>query len=181
MGLVVLGATTLGCTGAGRGQADIRLDPVEVTARAPSELQPVSFIVGCWRGSFEDGGTVIDERWSAPEGGLMLGTTRFLRDGKVTGWEFGHLASGPDGIVYTPYPGGNRSEHAFRRTEGEPGRVVFEAPEHDYPKRIRYELGRDEVLRVAIDGGASDPSPRAWTLRRATCGISGTEGLEFLS
>lgn len=111
----------------------------------------------------------MEERWSPAADGLMLATTRFLRDEEVVGWEFAHLEATDDGIVLTPYPGGDRSEHAFRRTEGDRTSVVFEAPEHDYPKRIRYGLDERGMLHVAIDAGADDPEPRSWTLGFAPC------------
>jgi len=98
----------------------------------------------------------------------MLGTTRFLRDGRVVGFEFGHIAAGEEHVVYTPFPGGNRSPDPFRLTGAEPGRVVFEAPEHDYPKRILYTL-TSEGMEARIDGGESDPRPRVWRLMPAAC------------
>lgn len=99
----------------------------------------------------------------------MLGTTRFFRDGEAVGFEFGHIRAAAEGIVYTPYPGGERSPHAFRLSRASPGEAIFEAPEHDYPRRIHYSLGQDEGLEVRIDGGPDDPSPRGWSLRSVPC------------
>lgn len=151
----------------------VELDPIEVQQRSPSVLAPVAFLGGCWRGGASSGTTVIEERWTSPAGGVMLGTTRFLRDGEAVGFEFGHIRAGAEGVVYTPYPGGERSPHGFRLTTAAPGRAVFEAPEHDYPRRILYSLGPDGGLDVRIDAGAGDPSPRGWSLRSVPCGGSG--------
>ena len=148
----------------------VRLDPVDVTRTTPTELQPVAFLSGCWLGLSDNGVTVIEERWSPPSENFMIGTTRFMQDGRTTSFEFGHMhAEEGGGVVYTPYPSGNRSEHTFALTESSPGQAMFEAPDHDYPKRIRYRLTDGGGLRAQIDGGADDPEPRGWSLERVDC------------
>lgn len=166
----------LGCAGAG-GPREVALDPLVIRDRSPSPLQPVSFLAGCWRGESASGGTLIEERWTPAGGGVMLGTTRYSREGEVVGWEFAHLGTDGSVILLTPYPGGERSEHSFRWTGGGPGRAVFEAPEHDFPKRITYEVTDEGGLRVSIDGGAGDPEPRSWTLRTVPCSPGTDAGL----
>lgn len=166
--LVGVATAAAACASAPGGVPEVGLDPIVVT-RPAGPLEPVSFLTGCWAGTHDGSETVMEERWSPAADGLMLANTRFLRDGEVVGWEFGHLEATGDGIVLTPYPGGERSEHAFHRTGGDRTSVVFEAPEHDYPKRIRYRLDDLGMLHVAIDGGADDPEPRSWTLGFTPC------------
>lgn len=167
--LVVCAAVgPVACASGAGGAPEVDLDPI-VVSRPSGPLEPVSFLTGCWTGTHDDGEVVMEERWSPAADGLMLATTRFLRDGEVVGWEFAHLEATGEGIVLTPYPGGERSEHSFRRTAGDETSVVFEAPDHDYPKRIRYRLDDLGMLHVAIDGGADDPEPRSWTLGFAPC------------
>jgi len=156
------------CASSGGAVPEVAIDPIVVT-RPAGPLEPVSFLTGCWAGTYDGGESVMEERWSPAADGLMLATTRFLRGGEVVGWEFAHLEAAHDGIVLTPYPSGERSEHAFRRTGGDRTSVVFEAPEHDYPKRIRYRLDDLGMLHVAIDGGVHDPEPRSWTLGFTPC------------
>lgn len=162
------GALVLGCGGP-PGTPVVDLDPLPVTRRAPAALAPVAFLSGCWVGRSASGSTVIEELWGPPSDGLMLGTTRFLRAGEVVGFEFGHIEATEDGIVYTPYPGGERSEHAFRLTDSSAGRVTFEAPEHDYPRRIRYRIVTESRIEVRIDAGPDDVEPRVWTLAGHAC------------
>ena len=158
-----------GACGTGASTATVRLDPLQVNRQSPTAMLPVAFMAGCWLGTSDDGGTVIEERWSPPSENVMVGTTRFLRDGRTVGFEFGHLEARAGEVIYTPYPSGNRSPDVFVLTKASPGEALFEAPEHDYPKRIQYRVGVDGGLRAQIDGGEGDPEPRGWSLERSSC------------
>ena len=99
----------------------------------------------------------------------MLGSSRFVRDGEVVGWEFSLLRAEGEALTLLPHPGGVASEHVFRLTTSAQGEVVFEAPEHDYPRRISYRRV-PEGLEAKIDAGADDDSPRRWTMHSIDCG-----------
>ncbi len=73
----------------------------------------------------------------------MLGTTRFLRDGAAVQYEFIRIEKTGAGIFMTPYPGGQLSQDAFQLTSLQNGQAIFEAPQHDYPKRIIYRTNPD--------------------------------------
>jgi Domain of unknown function (DUF6265) len=161
-------AVAVGCMSAPPAVPAVRLDPIEARPPAEGPLRSVAFLAGCWRGTSADGRTVTEERWSCPGGGLMLGTGRTLRDGELVGFEFSLLRADEGRIVLLPYPAGVASEHAFRLTEAEPGRALFEAPEHDFPKRIAY-VRRGSRLDVRIDGGVGGTEARAWALDRVAC------------
>ena len=161
---------TPGCAGSGPSP-EVALDPIRVPPPVASAgpLAPAAFLVGCWIGRSSGGGTVIEERWTPPRGGTMLATTRYLREGRTVGWEFSLLEI-RDGVpVLVPHSGGRRSEHAFSATRSDPGALVFEAPEHDYPRRILYSGVSGEEIRILIDAGSDDPEPRSWVLERESC------------
>jgi hypothetical protein len=44
--------------------------------------------------------------------------------------------------------------------------VVFVNPEHDFPKRIAYELRGDGLLRVRVDDGADGGEGEDFAYRR---------------
>lgn len=134
------------------------------------DLGAVAFMAGCWRG--ETGpGRYIFERWGPVVEPIMLGATLFVRDGRAVQHELGEILRLPDGrIRYTPYPGGDESPHAFFLTARDDGSATFEAPEHDYPKRIHYRLLADGRLQAGIDGGPADPEPRVWVMAPMSCG-----------
>ena len=156
-----------GCVGT--AAPTVRLDPVQATPPGGDPLGQALFMVGCWQSPPGTSATTIEERYAPPAGGLILGTTRFLRPGARTTFEFSTLAVEEGVLTLTPYPGGVRSPHAFRLTAAAPGRLVFEAPEHDYPKRIIYERIADDGLRARIDAGAEDPDPPVWEMVRVPC------------
>ena len=52
-------------------------------------MEDVSFLAGCWAGTM--GSLDMREQWSEAEGGVMLGTTRYIRDGQVVDFEFAML------------------------------------------------------------------------------------------
>jgi hypothetical protein len=68
----------------------------------------------------------------------------------------------------TPFPRGNRSPDGFRLTQLGADTAVFEAPEHDYPKRIVYARSA-AGLTARIDGGAEDTVPRIWPMTPVAC------------
>lgn len=133
-----------------------------------SNLEAVAFMSGCWEGTFQSrkGAGVIEERYTDPSENVMLGTTRYMVDGRTTQFELTVIRLSDDGgVLLTPYPGGERSEHSFRMTETGSGRAVFEAPEHDFPKRIIYERAGDDGLRATIDDGGEGSNAASWEMK----------------
>lgn len=134
---------------------------------AAPQLSALAFMSGCWRGEFAGG--ALEEYYSTPASNLMLGVSRFLRDGRAVQYEFSRITADSAGIVLLPFPGGRPSEHAFRMTESDEGSALFEAPEHDFPKRIRYARGADGSLTARIDGGDGDERVQEWRMRAVPC------------
>lgn len=135
--------------------------------KTAADLDAVAFMEGCWRGE-QGPGAYMEERYGPALENLMLGTTVYVRDGRAVQHELSEIVLLEDGrIRLTPYPGGRESADPFFLTGGD-GEAIFEAPEHDYPKRIRYRRAGDS-LWASIDGGSDDPEPRTWALRRVGC------------
>jgi hypothetical protein len=119
----------------------------------------MDFTFGCWVGSFGDTGT-IEERFTPPAGGLILATTRYIQDGRAIQFEFPHIAAASSGTVFlTPYPGGEKSQDAFRATEITERAVIFEAPEHDFSNRIMSRR-QGNTLRARADAGPGTDGQR---------------------
>jgi hypothetical protein len=93
----------------------------------------------------------VEELWLAPKGELMLGMSRTIRRNGKAAFEFVRIARTDDGIAYIAQPGG-RPPTSFKLVESGPRRAVFANPEHDFPKRIVYEL-RDGKLCARTDAG----------------------------
>lgn len=132
-----------------------------------ADLDGLAFMAGCWEGPAE-GGTV-EERYTPPAGDVILGTTRYLRDGRVTGYEFMLIEREGGRVLLIPYPGGRRSEDAFTLTVADGRRAVFEAPEHDFPRRIAYAAAEGDSLVARIDGGEGSEQAAEWRMGRISC------------
>lgn len=133
------------------------------------ELEALSFLAGCWRGTYAGGAGVIEEFYTAPSKNLMLGTTRYLREGRAAQYEFTRIEKTDAGIVMTPYPGGKPSQHTFRLTSLRGGEAIFEAPEHDFPKRIVYRKNADGTRTARVDGGAGSAKAQEWRMSAFAC------------
>jgi hypothetical protein len=106
------------------------------------------------------------EQWTEAEGDVLLGTTRFFRDGRLVDFEFGMISQVDGVLTLWPWPRGSRSEHGFPLVRAEP-EVVFENLEHDFPVRIIYAREADDRLAPRIEG--RDGEARGWSLTRVDC------------
>lgn len=131
----------------------------------PTSLSALSFLAGCWAGTM---GTLdLREQWTENEGGVMLWTTRFLRDGRVVDWEFGRLLETDDGLLLWPYPKGEASPRGFPLVRVEDSDYVFENLEHDFPVRIVYRRVGADRLEPRIEG--RDGEGPGWSIARVAC------------
>ena len=66
------------------------------------------------------------------------------------------------GIFYTSTveDQNNKQPIAFKMTKAENNLFVFEKPEHDFPKRIVYELTGSDSLHAYIDDGTDNAKKR---------------------
>lgn len=120
-------------------------------AAAPSEIDKLAFIGGCWTLT-RPNGTKIEEQWLAPAGGAMLGMSRSVRDGKLREFEFMRILAAPDGkLQYVAIPSG-QAEAAFPVKDIAENAVTFENPQHDFPQRILYRLVDKDTLVARIEG-----------------------------
>lgn len=128
-------------------------------------MEAVGFMAGCWEGTFDGGRGTIEEHYTSPSNNLMLGTTRYLRDGITVSYEFTEIVAHADGVRLIPHPSGQASV-PFRLTRSAEHLAVFENPEHDFPQMITYRLsGKTLTARIENPGG----DRRQWSMRPAPC------------
>lgn len=96
---------------------------------------------------------LIEERWMEPASNLMLGVSRTVRGDKVVEFEYLRIETRADGLYYVAQPGG-RPPTDFKLTTWDGTEAIFENPQHDFPKRIIYRKGPDNIVVVRIDAGA---------------------------
>lgn len=142
-----------------------------LAAQVPqATLDRLAFMAGCWSAPvvMRAGTGTLEERWTPPSTNTMQGMSRWLLDGRTVDFEFTLVTRDSAGVVMTPFPRGNRSADGFRLTRVDGDTAVFEAPQHDYPKRIIYARSA-AGLTARIDGGAEDANPRIWPMTPAAC------------
>ena len=122
-------------------------------ASAQPTIDDLAWMSGHWSSTKD--GTVMEEIWSAPGGGMMLGMHRDTKGAKAS-FEFLRIATTNVGIVYFARPGG-RPPTPFTLIESGRQRAVFANPQHDFPKRIIYWLeGGKLCARVEGDGDSAE-------------------------
>lgn len=135
----------------------------QTDASAAADVAALAWMGGCW-----STGTA-EEQWMAPAGGLMVGMSRTVRDGRARGYEFLLMRVVDGRVVYWAYPSG-QSPTSFPATEVGADQVVFENAEHDFPQKIRYRRESSDRMVASVFGAVTDESP-AFELdyRRVAC------------
>ena len=88
-------------------------------------------MAGSWRSG------PIEEHWTTPGGGLMVGMNREIRPNGKGRFDFMRIEEREGTLVYLAMPGGRPATEFPLKSSGD-RRVVFENPEHDFPQRVIY-------------------------------------------
>ena len=131
-------------------------EDVALPKPAVATIGDMEWLTGAWVGTRRS--SSIEERWSPPKGGAMLGISRTVKGEKMSGFEFLRIIERDGSLVYVAQPGG-RAPTEFVLTKLEKDRAEFVNPRHDYPQRIIYELSDAGRLTASI-GFAKGGQPR---------------------
>lgn len=117
---------------------------------AAQKIEDYAWLAGRWE--LERAGRVVREEWMAPAGGVMLGASRTVKEGRTVEFEFMRLAVTADGnVVFTAWPGGQgRTE--FRVVASSATSFTVENKQNDFPQRVSYALQPDGSLLAWIEG-----------------------------
>lgn len=131
---------------------------------AADGLEALAFLAGAWSGG--SGALHMEEVWTAPAGGTLLGLHRDVARGRAVSWEFMRIEEKDGAITYWASPRG-AVPTPFRLVESGANRAVFENKEHDFPQRILYWLDAESRLHARVEGPA-DAKEKAmeWTWTR---------------
>ncbi len=140
--------------------------PKDIALPAPAKaaIADMAWLAGPWVGKTSK--SSIEERWSPPLGGAMLGVSRTVSvtGGSMVAFEYLRIVERDGGLVYIAQPGG-RPPTEFVLTELGKTRAVFENPRHDFPQRIVYELSDEGALSASI-GFAKGGRPQRFEFTR---------------
>lgn len=164
-GLLVRVTTTnnpSGSVGLYRHPEDIAM-PTPATA----SIDDLAWLSGAWVGT-RSSGSSMEERWSPPRGGAMLGVSRTVNtSGRMVAFEYLRVVEREGGLVYIAQPGGaSGTEFVMSELTSDNGvmRAVFDNPRHDYPKRIVYERSAEGGLSATI-GFMKGGTPRRFEFK----------------
>jgi len=131
----------------------------------PEAIASLAWLAGSWSG--DSGGLAMEEHWTAPSGGVLLGMHRDVKNGRMVSFEFLRIDVAGETITYWASPK-SAPPTPFRLKELGPGRrVVFENPEHDFPQRILYWRTDDDALHARVEGPAgTGEKGMEWTWKR---------------
>jgi hypothetical protein len=122
-------------------------EDIALTEPAKATIADLEWLAGAWVGTRRT--SSIEERWSPPKGGAMLGVSRTVREEKMRAFENLRIVERDGGLVYVAQPGGRKATE-FVLTKLENQRAEFVNPRHDYPQRIVYELSKDGALTASV-------------------------------
>ena len=137
-------------------------EPVAVsrpaTAAEPAwTISELAWIAGEWQ-TAPGGRAQIEEHWTQPAGGTMIGMGRTIAGGKTVAFEYLRLEQRADAIYYIAHPKARSPGTDFKLTRLTAQEAVFENPQHDFPKRILYRKNPDGSLTASIDAGEGTKS-----------------------
>jgi hypothetical protein len=131
------------------------LCPVKATTNfslgATHEISDLAWLSGDWQ--TPPGKAQIDEHWTMPAGGSMMGLSRTVVGGSTVQFEYLRIEQRADGIYYVAHPKAQCPGTDFKLTSLSSQNAIFENPKHDFPKRIIYKKTPEGSLVASIDGG----------------------------
>ena len=136
--------------------------PSIASASEEVRLDDLAWMAGSWKGSA--GGVSMEELWTEPAGGIMLGLHRDVIPDRMPFFEFLRIEQRDSGVVYVASPRGLDATEFVLVSAG-PAEAVFENPDHDFPQRIIYR--REGGLMISrIEGYISgEMTSRQWEWR----------------
>lgn len=142
------------------------LSSAPLVAQTPARtVEALAWMEGAWSGDKD--GVAMEEVWTAPRGGALLGLHRDVKGGRLLSWEFLRIQATDAGTFYYASPR-SAPATAFKLVETGDKRVVFENKEHDFPQRILYWIDAKGALHARVEGpqgGKTVSEEWVWTRR----------------
>ncbi len=137
------------------GQQHVASAPSQPVA-VSTPIQLLMFLSGTWQ---TKGEPLVEETWSLPLGESMLGMSRTITKGQITGFEFMRIDRQNGLVTYNAQPNGKRAT-PFVLSVFDGRQAVFENPTHDFPQRIIYRVEPDGGLYARIENIANNVPPQ---------------------
>lgn len=122
----------------------------EERKKLPVDLDKLKWMAGCWRGEIEKDSNV-EELWTTPAENLLLATTRIMKKGRATEYEFSRIYVNDSTAVFSASSDGKPfDEYSMKTLVNE--YVAFENLKKTFPQRIIYRLASDGYLIPRNEG-----------------------------
>lgn len=122
-----------------------------------AKISELAWLSGDWQ-TAPGGRARIEEHWTVPAGGTMIGMGRTVVGDKTAEFEFLRVEQRGHEIYYVANPNANCPQTDFKLTRLTAQEAIFENPAHDYPKRVTYRKNADGSLLASIDAGEGTES-----------------------
>ena len=122
-------------------------------AAACDSLDTARWVLGTWVA--DDGENSVIEEWRSVGSGTFEGSGRTVsrKTGAVVSSESLRLVAMSSAVYYIAKVSHNAYPVAFALTTCTAGRLVFENPGHDFPKRIVYSMRPNDGIEVEVSDG----------------------------
>ena len=117
-----------------------------------SELEKADWFLGRWENKTPEG--TFSEEWKIGNDSLYIGKSYFINNNDTLFAETVRLEQHKNDLFYiVSVPNQNEEQPvAFKLTSSTIDYLVFENPEHDFPKKITYKLVTKDSLYAEISG-----------------------------
>ena len=114
-----------------------------------ARVTQVGWLAGCWE--LTAAGRVVEEQWTRPRGGLMLGLGRTVRGDSLIEFEQVRIFERGGRLVYGANPSG-QTPAEFESIQVSDSAVTFENLGHDFPQRVMYRRPSADSLVGRVEG-----------------------------
>ncbi|MCC7599160.1 hypothetical protein IGS61_16835 [Janthinobacterium sp. FW305-129] len=123
----------------------------EKTVPPPETVDKLAWLAGCWNVDGAEPGS--GEQWSTAAGGILLGTSRTVKGGKTTAFEFVQIRlTEPGQLAYIVQPSGQPAVVFNLLRQDKPNEFIFANLDNDFPSRIVYRHDSERILHASITG-----------------------------
>jgi len=121
-------------------------------ATTSAELEKANWFLGRWENKTPEG--TFSEEWKVENDSFLLGKSFFIKENDTLFSETVRLVQRGNDLFYiVTVPNQNEAKPVeFKLTSSSSDYLVFENPEHDFPKKISYQLVTKDSLYAEISG-----------------------------
>jgi hypothetical protein len=142
-------------------------------AAAPSKLDDLGWLSGCWRGSVNQ--RVFREQWLPLAGGMLVGAGQVVMQGHTQDYQYLRIEMRGDDAWYVAVPGKGASIEfrlaSLKHDDADDATIfTFERADSAYPQRIVYRRGAEGWLYASVEGLVSGKDRNViYPMRRVDC------------